>query len=767
MVSFGGGRSLTMGVETVSIARNQQQPMDSMQQQIDFAASRPAAGKQAAEPDPECVEGVVNRIVYHNEETGYTVCGILPRGNTGKEEIVVVGVCPSVCEGELLQAKGAWVKHKQHGRQFQAVQIECHPPASLAGIQRFLGSGLIRGIGKVMAERLVERFGDKTLEVIDRESRRLEEVEGIGPVRREMIKESWNQRKAIRDIMVFLQSHGVGTAHAMRIYKQYGNQAISAVRNNPYRLCQEVWGIGFKTADRIAMSLGVPPDSEARARAGLMYLLETLAEEGHCFCPSDELTETAEQLLEIPAVVLRDALLRAVQEGVLVEERGNLFLAPLHEAEQWVARALERLMAAPTEAPPVQVEKAVEWAQGRMGIQFAIAQRAALEMALASKVSIITGGPGVGKTTIVRALVDIFRARKQKVCLAAPTGRAAKRMEEATHLEARTIHRLLKYNPKTHRFEHGPGNSLEGDVFILDEVSMVDIRLMQSLLTALPNSATLVLVGDADQLPSVGPGNVLRDLIDSRVLPVTHLDTIFRQEARSWIVRNAHRVNEGQPFELPPENTPGADFFFLEVVSPEDAIARMLDLVTRRIPAKFHFDPMREIQVLTPMRRNQLGCENLNTILQEALNPGGESVKRFGRHYREGDRVLQVRNNYDKDVFNGDIGIVARIEMEDQRVTVNFDGRKVEYELDELDELDLAYACSVHKSQGSEYPAVVLLMTTQHYKLLQRNLLYTAMTRGRKLVCVVGSHKAVAIATRNDHVAGRRTALRDRLKGIV
>lgn len=738
-----------------------------MQQQIDFSVSRAGAEAPAGDAEPERVEGVVNRVVYHNEETGYTVCGIQPKGSSGKDEIVVVGVCPSICEGELLQARGTWVRHKQHGRQFQAAQIECHPPASLAGIQRFLGSGLIRGIGKVMAERLVGHFGDKTLEIIDRESRRLEEVEGIGPVRREMIKESWNQRKAIRDIMVFLQSHGVGTAHAMRIYKQYGGQAISAVRNNPYRLCQEVWGIGFKTADRIAMSLGVAPDSEVRARAGLMYLLETMAEEGHCYVPADELTETAEQMLEIPASVLREALRRAVQEGALIEERGNVFLTVLHDAERLVARAVERLMAAPTEAPPVQVEKAVEWAQSRMGIEFAAAQRAALEMALASKVSIITGGPGVGKTTIVRALVDIFRARRQKVCLAAPTGRAAKRMEEATRLEAKTIHRLLKYNPKTHRFEHGPENALEGDVFILDEVSMVDIRLMQSLLTSLPQTAVLVLVGDADQLPSVGPGNVLRDLIDSRILPVTHLDMIFRQEARSWIVRNAHRVNQGQPFELPPDNTPGADFFFLEAASPEDAIARMLDLVTRRIPAKFHFDPMREIQVLTPMRRNQLGCENLNTILQEALNPGDHSVRRFGRQYRQGDRVLQVRNNYDKDVFNGDIGIVARIEMEDQRVTVNYDGRMVEYEFDELDELDLAYACSVHKSQGSEYPAVVLLMTTQHYKLLQRNLLYTAMTRGRKLVCVIGSHKAVAIATRNDHVAGRRTALRDRLKGMV
>ncbi len=738
-----------------------------MQQQIDFTTpSVPAPERDASAAPMERVEGVVNRIVYHSEDSGYTVCGIHVKGK-GEEETVVVGVCPSVSEGEVLVATGTWVRHKQHGMQFQATQIECHPPASRVGIQRFLGSGLIRGIGKVMAERMVEKFGEKTLEVIDRESRRLEEVEGIGPVRREMIKESWIERKAIRDIMVFLQTHGVGTAHAMRIYKQYGNQAVAAVRTNPYRLCSEVWGIGFKTADRIAMSLGVPPQSELRARAGLMYLLETLSEEGHCYCPREDLLATAEQLLEIPSDVLKEAILHGVQEGSLVDERGNVFLVALYEAEKGVATAMEHLMKGKMAGPPVQVGKAVEWAQGRMAIQFAPAQRAALEMALESKVSIITGGPGVGKTTIIRALVDIFRARKQKVCLAAPTGRAAKRLEEATRLPAKTIHRLLKYNPQTHHFEHGSGNTIEGDVFILDEVSMVDIRLMYALLGALPPAAVLVLVGDADQLPSVGPGNVLRDMIESHAMPVTHLDMIFRQEAQSWIVRNAHRVNQGLPFELPEDNKEDNDFFFIEAATPEEAISRMVDLVTRRIPRKFHFDPMREIQVLTPMRKNQLGCENLNGILQEALNPGGQSVKRFGRQYREGDRVLQIRNNYDKDVFNGDIGIVERLEMEDQRVVVNYDGRLVEYELAELDELDLAYACSVHKSQGSEYPAVVLLMTTQHYKLLQRNLLYTAMTRGRKLVCVVGSYKAVGIATRNDHVTGRKTALKDRLKGML
>ena len=735
-----------------------------MQQQIDFSAKRAEPGEAAS--DVEQVLGVVNRVIYWSEESGYTVCGVVPKGKLEKDEVVVVGACPAIWEGETLKAEGKWVNHKQHGRQFQATSMVCYPPASAAGIERFLASGMIRGIGKVMAERLVKAFGDQTLQIIDRESRRLEEVEGIGAVRREMIKESWQEKKAVRDIMVFLQSHGVGTAIAMRIYRQYGGQSVTVVRENAYRLCQEVWGIGFKTADRIAMSLGVPPQSDIRARAGILYLLQTLADEGNCFCPREELIPAAEQLLEIPSDILKAAIVHCVEGGLVVDERGNVFLTALHHAESEVAANFQRLLGASAPHVPIQAEKAVTWAEGRMGIGFAPAQHAALVMALSHKVSVITGGPGVGKTTIVRALVDIFQARKLKTCLAAPTGRAAKRMEEATRLEAKTLHRLLKFNPNSGHFEHGPQNALLGDVFILDEVSMIDIQLMHAFLRSLPDAATLVLVGDADQLPSVGPGNVLRDTIESHAIPVTKLETIFRQEAQSWIVHNAHRVNHGLPFELPPDPQTG-DFHFTQAESPEEVIAKMVELVSERIPRRFGFDPMTDIQVLTPMRRNQLGCENLNVILQAALNPGGQPLKRFGREYKAGDRVLQIRNNYDKDVFNGDIGIIDRIDTEAQEVLVRYDSRVVAYQLDELDELDLAYACSVHKSQGSEYPAVVLLMTTQHFKLLQRNLLYTAMTRGRKLVCVVGTHKAVNIAIRNDHVAGRRTALRDRLKGLL
>ena len=736
-----------------------------MQEEIDFSRRRAPAPPAPREGEPlEKIQGVVNRVVYHSEDSGYSVCGVVPKGKTDRDEVMVVGSCPTVCEGENLMAEGRWTHHSRHGRQFQATRIECHPPHTLAGIRRYLGSGLIKGIRAGMADRLVEAFGERVLDIIDKESARLEEVDGIGPARREMIKESWKAQKTVRDILVFLQSHEVGTACAMRIYKQYGEQAVSVVRENPYRLCHEVWGIGFKTADRIALSIGIPPQSEIRARAGLLYILHTMTEEGHCFCPREELIPAAEQMLEIPTDILKDAIAHGVASGLLFEERGNVFLTPLFQAESGVAIMLEALMTSPLSHPPVQVEKAVSWAEGQMAIGFAPAQRSALEMALVQKVSIITGGPGVGKTTIVRALVDIFNARKMEICLAAPTGRAAKRMEESTRMPARTLHRLLKYTPGTNRFEHGPHNTLEGDVFILDEVSMIDIQLMHSFLRALPATAILILVGDADQLPSVGPGNVLRDLIESGMVPLTKLETIFRQESQSWIVRNAHRVNNGLPFELPEDGKSG-DFFFIEADTPEDVIEKMLELVTSRIPRRFHFDPMTEVQVLTPMRRNQLGCENLNVLLQEALNPGGPAVKRYGRHFRQGDRVLQIRNNYDKDVFNGDIGQVDRLDSETLEVTVNFEGRRVAYAPEDLDELDLAYACSVHKSQGSEYPAVVLLMTTHHFKLLQRNLLYTAMTRGRKLVCLIGSTKAVHMAIRNNHVVFRRTALKERLKG--
>lgn len=715
------------------------------------------------QPSPdsqEHVSGVVESVIYRSEETGYTVCAVKVDGQ--KDNVTVVGNCAAVWIGETLKAKGKWVRHKQHGFQFQSNAITCVAPVTQLGIEKYLGGGMIRGIGKVMAKRLVKAFGEETLTIIDKESQRLEDVDGIGPTRRKMIKDSWNEQRAVRDIMVFLQSHGVGTAQATRIFKHYGNDAISLITADPFRLCRDIWGIGFKTADSVAMSIGIPPDSEMRARAGLIHVLQTLTDEGHCFCPEEELLDYSQRLLEIPEKVLWSALQHEIGRNAIVKEMDRIFLAPLFDAEVCVANKIKKLQKTPLGFPPIVSDKALAWAEKNMKVRFAPMQEEALRMALFEKVSIITGGPGVGKTTIIRALVDVFKARNLKVSLAAPTGRAAKRMEEATGNSASTLHRMLKYIPSTGFFEHGTANQLDGDVFILDEVSMIDIQLMAAFLNAIPDRSSLVLVGDTDQLPSVGPGNVLRDMIESNSIPFRKLETIFRQQAGGWIVQNAHRINHGEFIELP-EGNEESDFFFIEALDPEHAIKTMIELVTSRIPRKFEFDPMNDIQVLTPMRRNQLGSENLNAVLQEALNPSGVSIPRYGRNYRMGDRVMQIRNNYDKEVFNGDIGRISRVDVEEQQVTVNFEGRQILYDFSELDELVHAYACSIHKSQGSEYPAVVILITTQHYKLLQRNLLYTALTRGRKLVCIVGSKKALYIAIKNNEILMRRTALKERL----
>jgi len=699
--------------------------------------------------------------VFRSEATGYTVCRVKAKG--AADPVVVVGTCAAIWVGETLRAEGEWVRHPQHGSQFQASRITCIVPTSAKGVERYLASGMIRGIGEVMARRLVARFGADTLKVIEKESARLEEVDGIGPKRRQRIKDSWIEQKAVRDIMIFLQSHGVGTAQSARIYRHLGSDSIAVISENPYRLC-DIWGIGFKSADRVAASIGIARDSEARARAGLAYTLETMTDEGHCFCPKPELILRAQELLDIPAERLMDALAGEVRACRLADDGDRIYLPRLLAAETTAAQRLRQLMAAKPRFEPIVVEKALPWAAKRMGIEFAPAQGDALRMALSEKASIITGGPGVGKTTIIRAITDIFGVRRLMIRLAAPTGRAAKRMEEATGLQAQTLHRLLGYEPGGGRFVHGADKRMEGDVFIVDEVSMVDLPLMAAFLEALPDGAHLVLVGDKDQLPSVGPGNVLRDLLESGVVPATRLDTVFRQADRSWIVHNAHRVNQGMSLELPGADEE-TDFYFIEAEDAERALRAVLDLAVDRIPAKFGFDPVRDVQVLTPMRRNQLGADNLNVLLQERLNPSGKQLIRYGRVFRVGDRVMQVRNNYDKDVFNGDIGRIESADEVDQELVVNFEGKRVTYDLSDLDELVLAYSCSIHKSQGSEYPAAVILMTTQHYKLLQRNLLYTAITRGRRLVCIVGSSKAVWMAIRNDEIRMRRTWLRERLGG--
>lgn len=711
----------------------------------------------------EEISGTIESIVYHSEESGYTVCRVKVSG--AKDPVTVVGNCPVIWPGEDIKAKGEWLRHKQFGLQLKADSMMSIPPASRKGIEKFLASGRIRGVGKTTASAIVKVFGTDALQVIEKESQRLEEVPGIGSAKRKMIKESWIENKGVRDIMIFLHSHGVGNAQGMRIFKQYGNDAVNLIRENPYRLCREVWGIGFKSADSIAMSLGVPPDSEMRARAGLIHTLQTLADEGHCYAPARDLIEHASQALGIDENVVESALDAEVKREGLVNADNKIYIPELYTAELSTARNIARLLNSESSFEDIAFAKAIPWAAKKVDMNFAEKQVEALQMSLTQKVSIITGGPGVGKTTIIRALTDIFRARNLRVAMAAPTGRAAKRMEEATGQPASTIHRLLKYLPHLNRFDHDASNPLEQDIFIVDEVSMIDIALMHAFLNALPDYAWLVLVGDIDQLPSVGPGNVLRDLIDSRLMPFTRLDTIFRQQSGGNIVANAHRINHGEGLEL--DNTDElSDMYFFPVDDPDQAISTTINLL-KRIPEKFGFDVMSEVQLLSPMRKNQLGADNLNAVLQKVLNPKGPSLQRFGRDYRLNDRVMQIRNNYDKEVYNGDIGSIVKVDSEAHTLTVDFEGFPVEYEAQEIDELIHAYACSIHKSQGSEYPAVIIIITTQHFKLLQRNLLYTAITRGKKLVCIVGSKKAIWMAIRNNEIARRRTGLKEALSNCI
>ncbi len=720
---------------------------------------------------PATLEGILERVTYVNEQNAWSVVKLDVPGK--KDLVTVVGNLLGVQPGENLRLRGHWTVDGTYGEQFKADGYVTVKPATLVGIEKYLGSGLVRGIGKVMAKRLVEQFSIATLEVIEQAPERLREVDGIGPVRSARIAKAWVEQKQIKDVMVFLQSHGVSSTFAIKIYKHYQDRSIAVVKENPYRLAIDIFGIGFKTADKIAGQLGISPSSPERAQAGVLHVLGELSNEGHVYYPRPKLIETAAALLEIDPGLIETAVGALAEAGQVVvtpvlEGGGQgpdgvaVYLASLHRAESGAAELGHALVRSPARPVAIDVERAIAWFEERQKLTLAPEQREAIRRAITSKLLVITGGPGTGKTTLVNGIIQILEKKGHRILLGAPTGRAAKRMTETTGHEAKTLHRLLEFDPKTMSFLRDRQRPLEADLVIVDEASMIDTVLAYNLMKAVPPSAQLILVGDIDQLPSVGPGSVLQDVIRSGAADVVRLAHIFRQAEGSLIVVNAHQVNHG---DMPRLGSPGAegDFFFIEKQQPEEVLHAMKIIVKERIPEKFGFDPVNDIQVLTPMHRGLLGAVSLNAELQALLNPHGLSIVHGSRMFRVGDKVMQVRNNYDLEVFNGDIGRIEAIDEEDRTVAVVFDGRSVTYERADLDELVLAYACSIHKSQGSEYPCVVMPVHTQHYVMLQRNLLYTGITRARKLVVLVGTRRALAIAVKNDKTEARFTQLAARL----
>ncbi|MDI9850238.1 ATP-dependent RecD-like DNA helicase [Rhodoblastus sp. 17X3] len=707
--------------------------------------------------------GSVERVTFHNEDSGFAVLKVKARGQ--RDLVPVVGYAASISAGEFIHAVGVWVTDRTHGLQFKADFLRTTPPTTAEGIEKYLGSGMVRGIGPKLAERIVVAFGAKTFEVIEASPEKLRDVSGIGEFRAGKIAAGWAEQKAIRDIMLFLHSHGVGTSRAVRIFKTYGHEAIQVMTEDPYRLARDIRGIGFRTADAIAMKLGMKREAPQRIRAGVSFALQEATDEGHCALPTEDLIKLATTLLVVAAGVVETALAQELAGGEVVadaiEGRSCVFLRGLYLAERGVADRLRALAEGLTPWPEIDAEKAIPWVEKKTGKTLAASQRAAIAMVLRSKTAVVTGGPGVGKTTLLDAILRIVAAKGTKILLAAPTGRAAKRMSEQTGIEAKTIHRLLETDPKSGSFKRNAENRLDCDLLVIDETSMLDTSLMFALVKAIPPHAGLLLVGDVDQLPSVGPGQVLADVINSDALPVARLTEVFRQAAESRIVVNAHRINRG---EMPERTKPGqeCDFFFVEAADPEDGAAKVVEIVRDRIPRRFGLDPVRDIQVLCPMQKGALGARALNIDLQNALNPNmGEKIERFGSAFAAGDKVMQTENDYDREVFNGDLGRVMRIDQIEGVLIAEFDGREVEYPFGELDALLPAYATTIHKSQGSEYPAVVITLAKQHYAMHARNLVYTAVTRGNRLVVIVGQWKALAIAVRSHGSRRRWTKLRE------
>ena len=704
----------------------------------------------------EVISGLVERVTFHNQETGFSVLRIKARGH--RDLVTTIGHAAMISAGEWVTASGDWVNDRTHGLQFRARFLKTSAPTSLDGIEKYLGSGMIRGIGPVYARRMVKMFGKDVFDLIEAEPERLREVEGIGPKRADKITSAWADQKVIREIMVFLHSHGVGTARAARIFKTYGVDAVQVMSEDPYRLARDIRGIGFRTADLIAEKLGIEKTAMIRVRAGISYALREAMGNGHCGLPLAELIPLSTKLLEVPDDLIQTAIDLELTEGTVtadtVADTPCVFLSGLYHAEKGVADRFHHLVAGPRPWPDIDTNKALPWIEKKTGLTLAPTQAEAIRLALRSKVMVITGGPGVGKTTIVNSILQILAAKAVTLLLCAPTGRATKRMKEATGMEAKTIHRMLEIDPKSFGFKRNEESPLECDLLVVDESSMVDISLMHSLLKAVPDHAAVLIVGDIDQLPSVGPGQVLADIIGSGAISVVRLTEVFRQAAQSKIITSAHRINQGQiPDLTKPDGE--SDFYFVPAEDPDQAVTRILDLVRNRIPKRFGMDPIRDIQVLCPMNRGGVGARSLNIELQAALNPSGDNkVERFGATFAPGDKVMQIENDYDKEVYNGDIGYVEGVDLNEGELTASFDGRTVTYLFGELDTLVLAYAATIHKSQGSEYPAVVIPVLTQHYAMLQRNLLYTGITRGKRLVVIVGQRKALAIAVKNE--SGRR-----------
>ena len=715
---------------------------------------------------PITLEGSVERITFHSEENHFTIAKMKIKGR--RDLLTIVGHLYSLTPGEVLKVQGSFERHPKYGQQFRITHYESVIPATVVGIEKYLGSGLVKGIGPEMANRIVKKFGLETLNIIEKDIQKLAKVEGVGPKRIGQIKEAWKEQKEIRRIMIFLQGYGVSTGLATKIFKTYGQQAVTRLQENPYTLATDIFGVGFLTADRIAEKMGMAKEALIRLEAGLIYILQQKSEEGQVCLPEEALMPAAATQLAVDSHLIDQALKGLIEKKVLhtqQTEGGTLliFLPYLDFSEEGIARRMKALVKAKTrmeakaEEILVQVEKTLR-------LRLSAKQKEAVHKALSQKVLIITGGPGTGKTTIIRSILEIYKQLDRRCVLMAPTGRAAKRLAEVTHFPAATIHRGLGYNPKMGGFQKDEDHPLPADLVVIDEASMVDTSLMFHLLKAVPDQAVLILVGDVFQLPSVGPGNVLADFIESGRIPVVHLDQIFRQGEGSLIVVNAHRIHQGEmPILVREEEGRNKEFYFLDQEDPEKAARWILEMVQEKLPKRYSFDPLQDIQVLTPMYKGAVGAENLNQFLQEHLNPDQRSIQRGPRLYKIGDKVMQIRNNYDKDVFNGDIGRLSKIDRENQEVWVNFDGRFVVYDFSELDELVLAYAISVHKSQGNEYPAIVLPVMIQHFILLQRNLIYTAVTRAKRVVVLIGTRKALAIGIKNNKPQLRHSFLKERL----